>query len=66
MSDSSPVLFALDTATDRVHLALVAGAQTWVADLPGGAQASSSLLPAVQDLLAQSQRTWSEVDAIGF
>ncbi len=66
MSDSSPVLFALDTATDRVHLALVAGAQTWVADLPGGAQASSSLLPAVQDLLAQSLRTWSEVDAIGF
>ncbi len=66
MSVSSPVLIALDTATDRVHLALVAGAQTWVADLPGGAQASATLLPALQDLLAQSQRAWTDVDAIGF
>ncbi|MDE2078350.1 MAG: tRNA (adenosine(37)-N6)-threonylcarbamoyltransferase complex dimerization subunit type 1 TsaB [Burkholderiales bacterium] len=66
MSVVHPVLIALDTATDRVHLALLAGERTRVVDLPGGAQASATLLPALQDLLQAGSISWSDVDAIAF
>ncbi len=62
----SPVLLALDTATDRIHAALSVGARVYTVDLPGGAQASAALLPALTGLLSQAGLGWSAVDAIAF
>ncbi len=62
----APVLLALDTATDRIHVALVAHGVTRTLDLPGGAQASATLLPALADLLAQAGLPWQAVDALAF
>ncbi|WP_294636042.1 tRNA (adenosine(37)-N6)-threonylcarbamoyltransferase complex dimerization subunit type 1 TsaB [uncultured Aquabacterium sp.] len=66
MSVSSPVLLALDTATDQIHAALVTPEATRVRQLPGGAQASTALLPALQALLAEARRPWRDVQAIAF
>lgn len=63
---AAPVLLALDTATDRIHAALSVGEVVHAIDLPGGAQASSSLLPALQGLLAHAGKAWADVDAIAF
>lgn len=65
---TAPILLALDTATDRLHIALSAPAQSRVSArvLPGGPQASASLLPALHDLLAEAGLGWPDVDAIAF
>jgi tRNA threonylcarbamoyladenosine biosynthesis protein TsaB len=63
---SAPRLLALDTATDTVHLALVLGADVLVRVLPGGAQSSAALLPAIRDLLAEGGLALRELDAIAF
>jgi tRNA threonylcarbamoyladenosine biosynthesis protein TsaB len=62
----APVLLALDTATDRIHAALIVGDTTLTLDLPGGALASSTLLPALAGLLQQAGRVWADLDAIAF
>lgn len=61
-----PCLLALDTATEAVHLALVAGGQVRVRTVGGGAQASSTTLPAAQALLAEAGLTWAQLEAIAF
>lgn len=61
-----PVLLALDTATERLHVALAIGDDVRTMDLPGGAQASSTLLPALADLLKAAGRSWPDVQAIAF
>lgn len=66
MSVGHPVLIALDTATDRVHVALVSGGQARSADLAGGAQASATLLPSLTGLLSDAGLAWADVDAIAF
>ncbi|MBH2017565.1 MAG: tRNA (adenosine(37)-N6)-threonylcarbamoyltransferase complex dimerization subunit type 1 TsaB [Burkholderiales bacterium] len=67
---SDPVLLALDTATERLHLALSTGqgevARVSALDLPGGAQASAQLLPGLLQLLGQAGLTWADVSAIAF
>ena len=63
---SAPCLLALDTATDVVHLVLVQGERVRSQSLPGGAQASAALLPAIRDLLAQGGLTLRGLDAIAF
>ena len=63
---STPRLLALDTATDTVHLALVLGADVRVRALPGGAQSSAALLPAIRDLLAEGGLALRALDAIAF
>lgn len=63
---ASPTLLSLDTSTERVHAALVRGDDTRVVALAGGAQASVTLLPALQDLVAQAGLTWADLDAIAF
>ncbi len=63
---SAPRLLALDTATDVVHLVLVQGEQAQARALPGGAQASAALLPAIRDLLAQGGLALRDLDAIAF
>ena len=65
----SPTLLALDTATEHLHIALVAGAADGAVRtraLPGGAQASAGLLPALQALLDDAGLRWADVDAIAF
>ncbi len=59
-------LISLDTATEVVHLALSQGERVWTRAEGGGAQASSSTLPALQALLAEAGLNWSDVQAIGF
>jgi len=62
-----PVLLALDTATERIHAALVWGDEACLTlDLPGGAQASATLLPALVGLLDQAGLAWADVDALAF
>lgn len=65
-ASAAPILLALDTATDRIHAALSLGDTVHSLDLPGGAQASSSLLPALNSLLSQAARSWADLDAIAF
>lgn len=59
-------LLALDTATDVLVLGLATPAGRWCAHLPGGAEASARLLPAVLDLLAQADTRLDALDAIAF
>ncbi len=66
MSSPHPVLLSLDTATDRLHLALSVGEVVSTRELPGGAQASATLLPALADLLAEARLAWPDVQAIAF
>lgn len=65
-ASAQPRLLVLDTATEVVHLALVLGEQVHAVAVEGGAQASSSTLPALQKLLADAGMAWSQLDAIAF
>lgn len=69
--DPAAVLLALDTATDRLHVALSVGsadegARTRSRELAGGPQASAGLLPALQSLLQEEGLAWPAVHAIAF
>jgi tRNA threonylcarbamoyladenosine biosynthesis protein TsaB len=55
---------AFDTSTDRVSIALTDGAQLWQHSGPGGAQASSTLIPAILALLDQAGLTLDALDAL--
>ncbi len=57
---------AFDTSTDVLSLAVARGEQVWTQTLPGGAQASSGLIPAVLALLAQADMPLASLDAIVF
>ena len=57
---------AFDTSTDVLSLAVARGEQVWSQTLPGGAQASARLIPAVMDLLAQASLPLTALDAIVF
>jgi tRNA threonylcarbamoyladenosine biosynthesis protein TsaB len=63
---SGPRLLALDTATERLSVAVVAGAQQWTADEAGGALASQRLLPLVFSVLERAGLRLRELDAIAF
>lgn len=55
---------AFDTSTDVMSLALARGDQVWSQTLPGGAQASAGLIPAVLAMLAQADMALTSLDAI--
>ena len=57
---------AFDTSTDVLSLAAARSEQVWTQTLPGGAQASSGLIPAVLALLAQADMPLASLDAIVF
>jgi tRNA threonylcarbamoyladenosine biosynthesis protein TsaB len=57
---------AFDTSTDVLSLAVARGEQVWGQTLPGGAQASSGLIPAVLALLAEADMPLASLDAIVF
>jgi tRNA threonylcarbamoyladenosine biosynthesis protein TsaB len=68
MSAAQPVpcLLAVDTATDRMAVAVVAGERAWCAEEEGGARTSQRLLPLVFELLAQAGLHPSALDAVAF
>ncbi len=63
-------LLAFDTSTDHISIALtrpVDGvARAWKHTGAGGAQASGSLIPAIEALMAQAGLRYAELDAIAF
>jgi tRNA threonylcarbamoyladenosine biosynthesis protein TsaB len=62
----APRLLAIDTAIDRMVVAVVAGDQTLCAEEAGGARASLRLLPLVFELLEQAALQPSQLDAVAF
>jgi tRNA threonylcarbamoyladenosine biosynthesis protein TsaB len=59
-------LLAFDTSTETLSVAVLAGSQRWVRNLPGGAAASAALLPAIESMLAEAGRVMKQVAAIAF
>jgi tRNA threonylcarbamoyladenosine biosynthesis protein TsaB len=62
----APRLLALDTATERIAVAVVDGEQQWLADEAGGPLASLRLLPLVFTLLERAGLALRELDAVAF
>ncbi len=59
-------LLAFDTSTDRLSIAVTDGARVWQHSGPGGAQASTTLIPAILALLAESGLGLDQLDALVF
>lgn len=59
-------LLAFDTSTDQLSVGVRHGDAVWARQAPGGAQASSTLIPLVQELLAEAGLALRELDAICF
>jgi tRNA threonylcarbamoyladenosine biosynthesis protein TsaB len=57
---------AFDTSTDRMSIAVTDGVRLWQHNGPGGAQASSTLIPAVMALLAEAGLSLGDLRAIVF
>ena len=57
---------AFDTSTDVLSLGVARGDQIWTQTLPGGAQASSNLIPAVLAMLAEAEMPLASLEAIVF
>jgi tRNA threonylcarbamoyladenosine biosynthesis protein TsaB len=66
MPAPTPRLLAIDCATERLSVAVVAGAQSWSADEDGGARASLRLLPLAFELLARAGLAPRDLDAVAF
>ena len=68
MSPTSPELrwLAFDTSTDVLSLAVARGDRVWTQTLPGGAQSSSGLIPAVLSMLAEADMPLASLNAIVF
>jgi tRNA threonylcarbamoyladenosine biosynthesis protein TsaB len=61
-----PKLLAFDTSTDQLSVGVLHGDVLWSRQAPGGAQASSTLIPLVHELLAQAGLALRELDAVCF
>lgn len=59
-------LLAFDTSTEHLSIALQAGTSVFTHDGAGGAQASHTLIPAIQELMMQARVGLDELDAIVF
>ena len=57
---------AFDTSTDVMSVALTDGVRVWQHTGPGGAKASTTLIPAVMALLAEAGLSLDGLDAIAF
>jgi tRNA threonylcarbamoyladenosine biosynthesis protein TsaB len=62
----APCLLALDSATERLAVAVVAGERQWCAEEEGGARASQRALPLAFGLLEQAGLATAALDAIAF
>src|SRR6478752_9594109 len=61
-----PKLLAFDTSTEALSIAVRHGAKLLEHSGIGGAQSSSTLIPLIQQLLAEAGLTLGELDAIAF
>jgi tRNA threonylcarbamoyladenosine biosynthesis protein TsaB len=61
-----PCLLALDSATERLAVAVVAGDRQWCAEEEGGARASQRVLPLAFELLARAGLEAAALDAVAF
>lgn len=61
-----PRLLALDTATERMAVAVLDGERVWGAEEAGAALASQRLLPLVFELLERAGLSLTDLDAIAF
>ena len=59
-------LLAFDTSTDRLSVALTDGTHVWQHSGPGGALASTTLIPAILALLAEAGLALAQLDAVVF
>ncbi len=59
-------LLALDTSTETMSLAVQNGEAIFLHTGAGGAQASATLIPAIEALLRQAGLTYAQLDAIVF
>jgi len=59
-------LLAFDTATEHLSIAVAAHGHVLTHEAPGGAQASSTLIPAILALLARADMRLRDLDAIAF
>jgi tRNA threonylcarbamoyladenosine biosynthesis protein TsaB len=59
-------LLAIDTSTEHLSVAVQRGEQVWEHAGAGGAQASASLVPAIQGLMQQAGLAFAQLDAIAF
>lgn len=59
-------LLAFDTSTDTLSIAVVREGTVWTHSGPGGAQASTTLLPGIRSLLDQAGLSFDTLDAIVF
>lgn len=59
-------LLAFDTSTDTLSIAVARGPAQWDYRGPGAAQSSATLIPAIQQLLAQAELALEQLDAIVF
>ena len=57
---------AFDTSTDVMSIALSDGDRLWQHSGPGGAQSSTTLIPAIFTLLADAGLELGQLDAIAF
>lgn len=57
---------AIDTSSETVHLALHAAGQTHAVALAGGAQASLTALPGLQQLLSEQGLRWQDIGVVAF
>jgi len=62
----TPCLLALDCATERLAVALVAGERHWGAEEEGGARASQRVLPLAFELLDKAGLAVRDLDAVAF
>jgi tRNA threonylcarbamoyladenosine biosynthesis protein TsaB len=63
---NGPRLLALDTATERMAVAVINGQRQWRANEDGGALASGRLLPLAFELLAEAGIERTRLDAVAF
>ncbi|MES2508853.1 MAG: tRNA (adenosine(37)-N6)-threonylcarbamoyltransferase complex dimerization subunit type 1 TsaB [Pseudomonadota bacterium] len=59
-------LLAFDTSTDVMSIALTDGARVWQHTGPGGAKASTTLIPAIMALLVDADLRLHDLQAIAF
>ena len=59
-------LLAFDTSTETMSIAVADGARSWRHSGPGGALASSGLIPGIQALLAESGLGLRQLDGLVF
>jgi tRNA A37 threonylcarbamoyltransferase TsaD len=59
-------VLAFDTSTEAMSIALGRGEQVWEHTGAGGAQASATLIPAIEALMAEAGLAYAQLDAIAF